>query len=45
MTAVLQPGSTFAGYEIQSRVGQGGMAVVYLAWDPHLGSARSRSRS
>ena len=36
MTAVLQPGSTFAGYEIQSRVGQGGMAVVYLAWDPHL---------
>src|ERR1700694_4087482 len=38
MKTVLEPGESFAGYQIESRLGQGGVAVVYLAWDPRLES-------
>ena len=35
-TASLKKGATFAGYQVESKLGEGGMAIVYLAWDPNL---------
>ena len=32
----LEPGSTFAGYRIERRLGTGGMGAVYLAKHPRL---------
>ena len=36
MPLSLKPGAMFAGYKVKSQLGAGGMAVVYLAWDPVL---------
>ncbi|GAB0105505.1 hypothetical protein JMUB6875_44840 [Nocardia sp. JMUB6875] len=36
MTGALEPGTMFAGYQIESRLGSGGSGTVYLAWHPRL---------
>jgi len=37
MTVALGPGSTFAGYRVESLIDRGGMGVVYKATDLSLG--------
>jgi serine/threonine protein kinase len=39
MLAGLAPGSVVAGYRVESRIGAGGMAVVFSAYDEALGRA------
>jgi len=40
MSRRLQPGEEFAGYRVERLIGQGGMSLVYLARDRHLGERR-----